>query len=68
MGSVICKHCKAINSVTPIPNDVEGYFVLDDNLNEVMNALENGYMSEKAIPANRCLKCNMVSLDLDDSE
>ena len=60
MGSFTCPFCGNINSVTSIPNDIDGYFILDKDINEFRYCLDEGYIPDKAIPACRCEKCKRI--------
>ena len=68
MGSVICKHCKAINSVTSIPNEVEGCFILDKDISIAIREIMTWGISKKALTGILCKKCGKVSLDEKEEE
>ena len=68
MGSVTCKHCGAINSVTSIPNNVEGYFILEKDLSDIVYGLNLGLICDEAIPATICQSCGEVTLDKKEGE
>ena len=68
MGSAICDHCNAINSVTAIPNEVEGYFILEKDISIAIREIMNWGESKKALPGIVCRECGKVTLDKDIEE
>ena len=67
MGSVLCEHCQTINSVTPIPNDAEGYFILDKDLSHFIDSHEHGYIPPETKHGIICRSCGKVTLGKEDS-
>lgn len=59
-----CDHCAIWVNVTISPNDVEGYFITEQALEELIDShtsLSFREIAEKSHPAMICPKCNNIS-------
>jgi len=60
-----CEHCKEVFSITSSPNNIEGYFVTEDVLEEI--GLVDpfhlfGYIKAKCSYGVKCPKCKKITV------
>ena len=59
-----CEHCKEVFSITSSPNNIEGYFVTEDVIEEMDEEMDFplGFIKAKCSYGVKCPKCKKITI------